>query len=227
MDRATVESALIESRRHTIATLGLKPKWWPTSSGKKQAQGAAWSTAFFLKVATDLLPSAPPKQILACSAGSKKPLTRLIVQSLWTGPERDHVSEQISVDFAIQDWSKPKPLLMTAESELFPSYSHALEILPTNGYAWDFMKLLLMPSPLRLFFARVAASPPLGVEDRCDAVAESLVKLFSKHRELLDGNDRVGCVVVPASRKAHLASNILWREGDSLCRCRISQFDLA
>lgn len=227
MNQTTLENALIESRKHTIATLTLKPKWWPTTSGEKQSQGAAWSTSFFLNVASTNLPARPPAQTLACSAGTKKPLNLAIVDSLWTGADRLHVSEQLAVDFAIQDWTKPRPMLMTAESELFPSYHHGDQIVPSNGYAWDFVKLLLVSSPVRLFFARVAASPPMSVEDRCDAVAQSLVALFSRHHQLLSSNDDLGCVVVPASKKARLATNILWREGDALKRARVTKFELA
>jgi hypothetical protein len=45
MDRTAIERALRDSRKATITTLSLKKKWWPTSTGKKQAEGSAWALA--------------------------------------------------------------------------------------------------------------------------------------------------------------------------------------
>jgi hypothetical protein len=98
-------------------------------------------------------------------------------------------------------------LLLSMESEMYAGYDVGANVTLTNGYAYDFYRLLLVPSPRRLFVARINR-----FADRIRRLKRSLTELAqgAKDRGYLRPNDELVCVILP-SAVGDRANIAVWR----------------
>lgn len=212
MDKLELEQWLATGKKKTIAELGLQPNWWPISSNSAApfaAQASAWGTAFFTEAA--LSRAAGEVLIARCSSGSGN-LSQKILSAEWISPpSRTHDTKQLMLDYCVVNQSASSPIQVTGESEVGPSHPIDFDPIPTNGYAWDFYKLLIVPSSTRLFFARVASHNNVNAVKRIENLAKSLRKLIDIYGPtFLRPNDELGAVLIPATTKQRDETTILW-----------------
>ena len=93
--------------------------------------------------------------------------------------------------------SDPYTPLATAESEAYAEHeARDSSSSDTSDYLWDFYKLLQVPSPLRVFIARVR-----GIE-RCKVLERRLEQFCTKYYcQCLSEGDRVFTLVLPMDQQ--------------------------
>ncbi|MCD5362816.1 MULTISPECIES: hypothetical protein [Chromobacterium] len=211
MNKTELEQWLVIAKNNTIKQLKLQTDWWPLSSNSKPyaAQASAWGIAFFTEAALNR--AAGEVLTARCSNGSNN-LSQSIVDALWvSSPDRIHDKDQLMLDYCVVNQTASSPIQVTGESEVGPSHPIDFNPIPTNGYAWDFYKLLIVPSATRLFFARVASSGGVGAPQRIEALAKSLRKLIDIYGPtFLRPNDELGAVLIPSTTSQRDGAIILW-----------------
>jgi hypothetical protein len=209
MDKQEIENWLTTGKQHVIQTLGLPVNWWPTTAANQQARASAWATAFFTQGA--LANAAGATLTARCTIGAQN-LSLQILNAYWVnGVDRLHDATQLMLDYCVTNEGASSPIQVTGESEVGPSYPIEADPIPENGYAWDFYKLLIVPSATRLFLARVAAHDGVGAPQRIAHLAANLRTLvdfvgFSHLRS----NDELGAVLIPATSGQRNETMILW-----------------
>lgn len=187
----------------------LRPKsasdWWPPSGKNGQGFATTWAWAVVLHAANARCPKDQGQIMFSAPFHGKKheQLRSELVRQVWTsnGTRRTHNVYEIVLDFSVHDWQANSPVLLTAESEMFAGHGVGDELTRAHDYSWDFFKLMLVRSPLRLFLARVGA---IGNESGCtrrDALVASLKHIVELYGEqLLHERDELGGVVLPEDR---------------------------
>ena len=183
-------------------------QFWPEMGRRGQGQATAWAWSVFLLATTSRLGDyqpGPPNRTLDFGApwGSvnHRAAKRHVLNHAWRngGPanhHRRHTPHEVLVDLTVHDWYNPSPLLASAESEMCSTWGVGSSISGDDDYSWDFYKLLLVPSPFRLFFCRVGAFEDETGEARRDQLIESLYEIFDLYRGLVRDEDEVGAVVL-------------------------------
>lgn len=210
MNKSDIETWLTGSKSQLITLLGLPLNWWPTTApNNPQARASAWAASFFTKAS---LAAAAGRSLTAhCSNGSNN-LTQQILAAYWNNPpNRFHDPSQLMLDFCVTNDGASSPIQVTGESEVGPSYPTNDTPIPANGYAWDFYKLLIVPSATRVFFARVAAAGGISAPDRVYQLANSLRNLIDLYgTAYLRPNDELAAVLIPATTSQRDETIILW-----------------
>jgi hypothetical protein len=209
MDNQIIENWLKKSLIETIRILNFANNWWPGTAAGQQANASAWAMAFFVEAALDMCAGA---QLTARCSEGKKGIVKTIVDDRWvSGANRLHQSSQLMLDFCVTNDGSSDPIQLTGESEVHANHSIGYLPTPDNGYAWDFYKLLIVPSATRLYFARVAAQDGKSVQDRIRELAENLRKLIDLYGPaFVRPNDEIAVVLVPATIKHRNNTRILW-----------------
>jgi hypothetical protein len=116
-----------------------------------------------------------------------------------SGPRRLSIREYM-VDFSIwnNDRAQGEHIALTMESECFPAHGVGDSASLQDGYSYDFYKVLLVPSPRRLFVARV--NDVHGAHRR-DVLLQSLTTLANDAAGLgyLRQGDQLAVVILAAS----------------------------
>lgn len=214
MTPTEIEAWLWEARAETTRAVDGGDTWWPRTQG----QASGWAAAFFVKAARARIPTS--RGLSLCMTGQGEDShRRKIIAPLWATEGGKHWAHEILVDLSVYDWSSGSPILFTAESEVGPNHGVLNSLTTDDDYSWDFFKLLVVPSPIRLFFARVGA-PKVGTAPvRIGTLTKTLsdlVALYSK--AFLRAGDELGAVIIPAA-KADAQSGqttILWWEKEGL-----------
>lgn len=218
IDKSHLESWLYESRSDTCSVLELKPRWWPTTNGDNQSIASAWATCFFLQATSDLYGDDGLE--IFCSKGYGHKSRRMIGHF-----DYKHSYEQLMLDSVVGRLSDRMPVKLTAESEMSPTQSVGFAV--GEGYLWDFYKLLMVPSPVRLFMARVASLPGQSAIDRMAMLAEEIIAMHSLYcGGLFSSDSEFGVVILPAAKRDRAETLILWAENGTLRGERISEFPL-
>lgn len=223
MTAEELESWLWTSRNLILTELNKDQFWWPTSNNTND-DATAWATAFLLTATTAKLGF--QERLTLCKSGvsADRSATR-IVDRLWTSAGGQLHSHEILVDFSVCDWESDSPIKLTAESETGSIESTGDWLTEGhNSYSWDFFKLLLVPSPIRLFFARVGAVNQ-DDDDPIDTLVATLVNMVSRYSNtfLRPGDELGGCLIPRAKEKAYSgATTLLWLEDDTLQQRRAS-----
>lgn len=197
--------------------------WWPTSNNENDS-ATAWATAFFITAACKKLGAPTGRGIWMAKHGEDSGRMR-VLNSLWTSQAGQHEARQVLVDFSVNDWAQASPLLLTAESEVSATKDVGdWRLGDEHDYAWDFLKLLVVPSPLRLFFARVGSVEREG-PDRIAELTATLGKLVGTHKMLLRDGDELAAVIVPLTKeKAYEGeTRVLWTEGRELKQTKVAK----
>ena len=210
-----IERWLWEGREATISTLELGNFWWPDGT-QPQRSASAWALAFFLKAAKDRLSRFRGAHATVCPKG-KDNHYRQILDALWTPFKGEHWPHEMLVDFSVLDWRLRSPILLTAESEVAPRHGVKDSITRDDDYSWDFFKLLVIPSPRRLFFARVGAIERGSGRARLEELVATLKRLVKHYGEaFLRERDELGAVIVSGAKADAACTKILWLEAGKL-----------
>ena len=215
IDKSEVESWLVESRCETMQNIKkLDSRWWP----EEQADATVWAACFFLQAAEAFELKVDVEVFCSKGKGGKN---MAMVEGFYN---HSHVYKQLMLDFVVGRLANPSPIMLTGESEMSSGQSVS-EFAIGGGYLWDFFKLLVVPSPVRLFIARVAAkrSKQTAVE-RMSLLAENLIAQYQSYRESLSlGGSQFAIAIIPASVKLYSETRIIWSSEDKLICEKISE----
>lgn len=167
---------------------------WPTTQNDFTC--LAWRTA--LTIDARIHPS-PRNQKYVCAAKGKAPeKKKALLDSFGFLPWIDgikpngshHLNYEFIVDFGVyrdnEDPDDQLPLL-TMESEMYARYDTTHIVDKTNGYSYDYSKLLWCPSKFRLFFAGVGRRGSEGVAQRHQDLWETLATLNELYGRIWSG----------------------------------------
>lgn len=191
MDIPTIEKWLLDS--HNVASKAAAA-WWPST----QAEATSWATEFMLAAALDLCSNT--KLTIHTTSGKGGTTATSVSAFCLTNKNFKMHTGTLMVDFSIHDSSAADPIQLTAESETGVAHETGSNYLDKrNDYAWDFFKLLIVPSRNRLFYARVSDRKKSTTYIRCKQLAMSLVALYNKHAPaFVRPNDRLAIAIVPS-----------------------------
>jgi hypothetical protein len=165
-----------------------------------------WAT--FLRVANSLCQDRPGKKFTLTARPTHHEIGPTLenwdslVEKIWsqsTKDSREIDREEVLVDFAVLDWKSQDHIVLTAESEMHAAHGVGYHICGNNGYAWGFYKLLVVPSPIRLYFAQVGAGYGFSGKDRRDDLVKSLDEILRNQdysKNLLRPNDFLSIVIL-------------------------------
>ncbi len=145
---------------------------------------------------------------------------RLFANRIPEGATFDHCEHAVKQGESMLDVTvyigrdDPYRLVASAESEAYGG--HGIDELGSpssgsenNGYLWDLWKLLQIPSPLRLFVARITRNRHDG-EDRCLLLRRRIERMVQDYRPCYSPNDRIFSIVLPA-RGSY--KDVVWCDG--------------
>lgn len=190
MNIATIETWLLDS--YGSASNGAV-NWWPSS----QAEATSWATHFILRATTDLCSNT---KLSIHTTSGKGGTTKSIINAFCIKNKNYKMRNgTMMVDFSIHNEQAADPIQLTAESETGVGHETGENyLISKNDYAWDFFKLLLVPSRNRLFYARVSNRKKTTTYIRCKQLAFNLVKIYEKHGSaFLRPNDRLAIAIIP------------------------------
>ncbi|MGE4164097.1 MAG: hypothetical protein AB7G23_20410 [Vicinamibacterales bacterium] len=220
MNKAEIVNWLRQGRDALVAEHNLDANWWPmTTAGDHQARTTAWALSMFIHAARNRCSG--PLLTAECHANNDQPLSRAMVLRDWTLPGvREHDHSEVLVDFSVHNWEASSPIQLTGESETHVSHGVAGDLNnDDNDYAWDFYKLLIVPSWSRLFFARVSGRDGASAADRCDTLATTLVTMVDRYGPaFLRPHDELGAAIIPSAKTQREQAVILWSERGRLRR---------
>lgn len=106
------------------------------------------------------------------------------------------------LDFTVWPSDKlPRNLDLSMESECYDGFDVEAEVEPANGYAYDFYKLMLVPSPRRVFVCRV--NNRRGEQhERRDRLLDSLNEIANDAAEttILSAKDELSVLILAAAQ---------------------------
>src|SRR5436309_8464200 len=158
--------------------------------------------------ATKLAREAVNEAVKAIQSASAVPLVLWATQATGSGgvimqpaggapaPPTSPWASQLLVDFCFNTGYPPLGIAFTAESEMF--LRHDVDLL--GNFAWDFIKLMIVPRPIRLFLCRVAGrrgDPGSQRRARLRALLGDLARAYDADG-LLRQADELGLVILPA-----------------------------
>lgn len=174
--------------------LGCDPEqWWPRS----QAEATTWVWATMFEAST-LVDVSKPTTLCAPLSIRYPERQRLLDEWLGKGGGLRHFYKGHDLlDFTMKHYQLSAPNVLSAESEMCEAHSVDCTIERMGDYAWDFFKLLQVPSRYRLMFARVGAGGGnVSPRERRAALIEGLKGLTEKYaKQFLREGDEVGIVV--------------------------------
>ena len=211
-----VETWLWDARTACVTNLNLRDRWWPTTGSKRMGEASAWGVAFFLRAAGARIQHAANLHAAVCNQGELGRRSTM-VKSLWVGRGGKHWPHEMLVDFSVNDWDSGSPVKITGESEVGPHHGTGTSLTTDDDYSWDFFKLLVVPSPVRLFFARVGATDRGTGPRRIAELTATLTSLVGTYGgAYLRPGDELGAVIVPTAKADAALTTVLWRDGDEL-----------
>jgi hypothetical protein len=180
--------------------------WWPHT----QAQRTVLAQGIALEWANDDHLGAQGREVwISTCWGRDVELQRAVFESYGVKmPLPGHGSarkgnrrfspRQLLLDFSIwptDNSRSDEDVYLTMESEMYSHHRVDATVDPSNGYAYDFFKVLWCPSPRRLFVACVA-----GKTQR-DELERSLNEIAQSNRRFIGKSD-LDAVLLPSAQKA-------------------------
>ena len=178
--------------------------WWPA----KQSESSLWMWATFLRVSDSLCQDVPGNEYTLTAKPSYHETNptledwESLVEKNWNksvNNSRAIDREEVLVDFTVLDWKSQDHIVLTAESEMHAAHGVGYHICGNNGYAWDFYKLLLVPSPIRLYFAQVGSGYGRTGKERRDDLVSSIDEILRNQaysKNLLRPGDFLSIVIL-------------------------------
>lgn len=203
MNQSSLHEWLHESRKQVINRGSFEDSWWPRTA----TDASRWALAFMIHIATVLEPDNKELTVATHILRSAKDRASLLGQAGWKG---QHQKWEMITDFAVFATSRHSEIKLTGESEVYARHSVGISL--DHDYAWDFFKLLLVPSPRRIFVARIAGSERVDTVTRCKELAKSLTTLIEIHIKLLRDGDQLGVVILPETPAFADQTQLLWME---------------
>lgn len=225
VNKDEIESWLVESLKSTVECFKFPTDWWPgdcrpddpTQTDAKQPRTAqsdatAWAISFFLEAAESIREK--DNVIIYCSDGKSQKNREAF------GGFYNYVGEkQVMLDFVAGCISEPQPILITGESEMTDSQS-VDDFCVGGGYLWDFFKLLVVPSPVRLFVARVAGSSTATATARMQLLAQNMMEMRTRYAGSLSLHSaRFAVVIIPSNVAILDETLILWSSPEGTLQC--------
>ena len=191
---------------------------WPQS----QSEATLWALSTFAVAAGSRCNGDALVAATGIGTGERALAKRRLMEGAWgridgSGDRRWVQPSEVLVDFSVHD-AAARTLHFTAESEMYPWHGVQPDLDGYNGYAWDFYKLLLVPSPARLFMARVGGARPAGSArqtdaERCAVLASTLKSLVRQLGDYLRSEDELGAFIFPSGSTHRRRSWVMWMEG--------------
>lgn len=204
--RRSLERWLRESYKRAATTHGIEPMlWWPEPGHAGQCQCTAWAWAFVSQCALELPVTHPGKMQLSVNEEEiENPvLEKRMLEGRWTDEGHLHSRVEILVDFVVSAWDlSGNPVLLTAESEMFPGHGVGSSMGRADDYTLGLYKLLLVQSPFRILFTRVGATGDQSELQRIDTLKDSLAKVMERYGHELAQGAELAAVLLPESREA-------------------------
>lgn len=196
--------------------------WWPRRGIGGQGAATSWVWAIVLYAARARHVGGRISFSSPYHGKNHREVRKRLVETLWTDdPRRTHEPYEVLVDFIFHEWDSQHPIWLTAESELYAEHGVGDSLTSSDDYSWDFYKLLVVPSPFRLFVARVGDSGVETGDARCDTLVRSLSTMVqSWGRSLLRINDELGVVLLPENGQQWQDLRILCLEDGQLVQSR-------
>jgi len=212
-----LEHWLWEARDIAIETLDEEATWWPTSNNESLPT-TAWATAFVIRAALSQLGDIAGNTLAMSGTDASTPPAK-IRERMW-GPARGvNAGYQAMLDYSVNDWTASNPIRLTAESEASATEPCGpWTEVGSKSYSWDFYKLMVVPSPIRLFFA-VVGTIEQHENDRLGAVEAELQRQVVKYSgTLLRPKDELGVILLPQSKANAFdgRTRILWADNGRL-----------
>jgi hypothetical protein len=222
MNALEIESWLRDAHGKVVDLLKKGSDWWPTAAGHGQAESSAWATALFVVAARERCFA--PELVAARNRGVDD-LNAKVIEEFWvSGTARQHTQYEVLVDFAVHNWEASNPIQITGESEMHAQHGVGDTMDAHNDYSWDFYKLLVIPSITRLFMARVAARDGQSATERCGRLAQTLSNLVDWYGPaLIRPHDELGAVIIPAAKREHSSTIIMYLDRGRLRYEKISK----
>lgn len=179
--------------------------WWPQT----QAQRTVLAQAIALEWANDDRLGTQGREVwISTCWGHDVELQRAVFESYGVKmPLPGHGSarkgnrrfspRQLLLDFSIwptDNSQSDEDVCLTMESEMYSHHRVDATVDPSNGYAYDFFKVLWCPSPRRLFVACVA-----GKAQR-DELERNLNEIAQCNQRFI-GDSNMEAVLLPSARK--------------------------
>lgn len=176
------------------------PSGWPRPGKAGQGAATAWAWGIFAQAAADAIgQTATPHELrVVWGHANHHAAKAAMLRQFWgDAPTRTHFHRELVADMTVLDWRHQRPIRASAESEVYAWHGVGASPDDDNGYAKDFMKLLLLPSPRRLFVARVGADDTDWGSARRDVLTASLTRMLTSYPALLPASDQLGIVLIP------------------------------
>lgn len=205
-----------------------RDNWWPgdppgKNKGNQQGWFSNWMTAVICVSADELL-SGSSEHLELNKCGSQTTHVEFqekLFNKLWQKDieSRSRSETESMVDLSVICWEQARPIEYAAEMEASPrqSVNDILPDLEKDTYAWDFWKLLAMPSPRRLLIARVGSLNTATAEERIDVLIDTLTTIARRNSGLLAAEDALAVILFPDDR-------MTWRERTRLAVWTGEQF---
>lgn len=216
-----------------------RQNWWPGDGppvvdSRRGSEGwfSTWLLGMTVTAAADLTPCLKNTTYLNKSGThlpQKDNQTKLI-HKLWTGSASNRIWKptDILVDATVTCWEERQPILFAAEMEAKTRepVDDCAAIWGTEQdekklrgrYSWDFLKLLLLHSPYRLFSAFIEGSRGSSVAERCSELLQTLNVIYDRS-SLVAESEQLGIVLVPGRRNE-------WREQSILVVVKDGRWDV-
>lgn len=206
LDQNSLERWLANGYKAAKPEPTLSPKGvWPKE--KSQAEFTSWAVAFFLEATKELCAGSSLNLQTAVGAKSQPAITTAIK----SGVVRKRVPRQSLLDFSVINEKASEQIQLTAESECDTQQPVHRELSGSSEYAWDFYKLLVVPSPYRLFFACVGTGKVNGgpiASDRRRELLVSLRSLYESHSAaFMRPTDQLGGFIIAPGGKERMDSH--------------------
>jgi hypothetical protein len=204
-----------------------KPKepdeWWPALAKNGQGRATTWAWAIILRAAQARC-FGPRMMFSAPFHGPKHvPHRQQLLDKVWPSRKRlAHSPYEVMLDFSIHNWDAGRPVLLTAESEMYAEGGTGDSLEGEDDYSWDFYKLLLVASPVRLFIARVGERWITQTRLQRGTVRRNqLVKSLSNivswgGASTLQPGDELGVVILPEAPAEWRDLRVLWLDHGQL-----------
>jgi hypothetical protein len=204
--------AIVQQGFRTVRRVyGGDGQWWP---GQREATVVAWGIAMQWAFVNKGLGTRDAKVWVSASGGAEWAQKCDVLKRYRVDPpdeDRGYSTNELRgkrfsrreylLDFTI--WPSdltPRDLELTMESECYDSFEVETEIEFENGYAYDYYKLMLVPSPRRVFVCRVNSRR----EDRDARRARLLESLTAITRDaletgILNARDELSVLILAAA----------------------------
>lgn len=224
MERDEIKSWTKKGYDQVCSLFKFRDDWWPNGMGD-QKDSTLWAMAIMLEAARTRCVG--DTLVASYSGGRDGDRKRQLLDHMWaktsTTSKRRVEESEVLVDFSVHHWDSAAPVQFTGESEMHQAHGVGDSMTTTDDYSWDFFKLLVVPSPTRVFVARVGGADGIDSGHRCLELATTLRRLIDRYGlAYLKSTDELGGVIIPSSVRQWEKTIFIWTERGRLRLSRSS-----